>query len=237
QLQTILREGAPDLPEWQAQVLHALAQRLLRRFGLREPRYQQQFGLTPTACEWVFGDQEVDDEERTFTEPFHNQRSPRTVAYRLNSEQQILLRGVIDRIDLSRDHRIAMVLDYKLGNAPSKSDFVEGRAVQGLLYLHAVKTVLPEAQVVLAYDRLRAAQRVRFVPNLLQLPQRFRRLADEDPQQCIVVGLEQWRQAERNLRNVLTQAIARLGAALIEPTPGDHCRRCAYSDLCRKAQR
>jgi hypothetical protein len=45
--------------------------------------------------------------------------------------------------------------------------------VQGLLYLHAVRTMLPNAQVVLAYDRLKAGKRVRFVPNTTQLVQRF----------------------------------------------------------------
>ena len=235
-LMAILGEGAPDLPEWQAQVLYALAQRLLRRFGGREPRYQEQFGVIPFACEWAFGDAEADDEERTRTEPLHNQQAPRAVAYCLNNGQQIQLRGVIDRIDLSPDRRIALVLDYKLGGAPSKNDFTDGRAIQGLLYLHAIKTMLPNAQVVLAYDRLKAAQRVRFVPNMTELVQRFKRLEDEDSQNCVVVGLAQWRQAEQKLRNLLTQAIAGLRAAVIEPTPGDHCRRCAFGDLCRRAR-
>ncbi len=235
QLMAVLGEGAPDLPEWQAQVLYALAQRLLRLFGGREPRYQEQFGVMPFACEWAFGDAEADDEERALTEPLHNQQAPRAVAYRLNNGQQIQLRGVIDRIDLSPDRRIALVLDYKLGDAPSKIDFTDGRAIQGLLYLHAVQTMLPNAQVALAYDRLKAAQRVRFVPHLTELVQRFKRLEGEDSQNCVVIGLAQWRQAEQRMRNLLTQAIEGLRAAAIEPTPGDHCRRCAFGDLCRRA--
>jgi len=54
-LQALLAERAPDLPDWQVEVLRALAQRLARRFGWREPRYLQQFGLEPHACEWAFG--------------------------------------------------------------------------------------------------------------------------------------------------------------------------------------
>lgn len=237
QLQTVLREGAPDLPEWQAQVLHALTQRLLRRFGWREPRYQEQFEVTPVACEWAFGDPVSDDEERTLTEPLHNQQPPRAVTYPLNNGQNISLCGVIDRIDCSPDRRVVLVMDYKLGRAPSRADFTEGRAIQGLLYLHAVKTRMPEAQVVLAYDRLKAAQRVRFVPNLPELTRRFQRLEDEDPQHCVILGLAQWRQAVQRVRDTLTQAIARLRTAIVAPTPGDHCRRCAFSDLCRQAQR
>ncbi|MCX7926015.1 MAG: PD-(D/E)XK nuclease family protein [Fimbriimonadales bacterium] len=237
QLRAILSEHAPDLPEWQVQVLHALAQRLLRRFGVREPRYQAQFDLSPFACEWAFGGTEADDEERTLTEPLHNRRRPQAVSYRLSDGQQIPLRGVIDRIDLSPDRRVAMVLDYKLGSAPSRNDFTEGRAVQGLLYLHAVKTVLPNAHVVLAYDRLKAAQRVRFVPNLTELTRRFKRLEDEDSQQFQVLSVGQWRQAEQRLRETLTEAIRGLRAAAIEPKPGDHCRRCAFADLCRTAWR
>jgi RecB family exonuclease len=233
----ILLSDTPDLPEWQVQVLHALAQRLLRRFGGREPRYQAQFGVAPFACEWAFGDTEADDEERTLTEPLHNQQAPRAVAYRLNDGREIQLRGVIDRIDLSPDRRVAMVLDYKLGSAPSKSELTEGREIQGLLYLHAVRTVLPNAQVVLAYDRLKAGRRVRFVPYSAELAQRFKRLDDEDPQNYVVLSVGQQRQAEQRLRNLLTQAIAGLRAAVIEPVPGEHCRRCPYGDLCRRAER
>jgi uncharacterized protein YukE len=47
----------------------------------------------------------------------------------------------------------------------------------------------------------------------------------------------QWRQAENRLRQLLTQAIEGLRHAAIAPTPGDHCRRCAFADLCRTAQR
>lgn len=233
----ILLSDTPDLPEWQVQVLHALAQRLLRRFGGREPRYQEQFGVAPFACEWAFGDTEADDEERTLTEPLHNQQAPRAVAYRLNDGREIQLRGVIDRIDLSPDRRVAMVLDYKLGSAPSKNELTEGREIQGLLYLHAVRTVLPNAQVVLAYDRLKVARRVRFVPYTAELAQRFKRLDDEDPQNYVLLNAAQQRQAEQRLRNLLTQAIAGLRAAVTEPVPGEHCRRCPYGDLCRRAER
>ncbi|GIV05354.1 MAG: hypothetical protein KatS3mg016_0929 [Fimbriimonadales bacterium] len=233
----ILLSNAPDLPEWQVQVLHALAQRLLRRFGGREPRYQAQFGVMPSVCEWAFGDAEADDEERNRTEPLHNQQAPRPVAYRLNNGQTISLRGVIDRIDLSPDRRVAMVLDYKLGRAPSKNDLTEGRAIQGLLYLHAVRTILPRTQVVLAYDRLKAGRRIRFVPYSAELAQRFRRMDDEDAQNCVVLSAREQNQAEQRLRNLLTQAIAGLSAASIEPTPGEHCRRCPYGDLCRRAAR
>ncbi|MCX7992259.1 MAG: PD-(D/E)XK nuclease family protein, partial [Fimbriimonadales bacterium] len=237
QLQAVLSGGAPDLPDWQVQVLHALAQRLLRRFGLREPLYQQHFDLQPFACEWAFGGTDADDEERTLTEPLHNQQEPRAIAYRLNNGQEIRLCGIIDRIDLSANRDVALVMDYKLGNAPSKRDFVEGRAIQGLLYLHAVKTVLPDAQVVLAYDQLKSARRVRLVPNQTPLVQRFRRMEHEEPGDCQTVGLAQWRQAEQRLRESLTRAMGLLSAAHIEPTPGDHCRRCAFGDLCRRAQR
>lgn len=237
QVREILLSDAPDLPEWQVQVLHALAQRLLRRFGGREPRYQEQFGVVPFACEWAFGDAEADDEERDRTEPLYNQQSPRAVVYRLSDGQEISLCGVIDRIDLSPDRRVAMVLDYKLGSAPSKNDLTEGRAVQGLLYIHAARTVLPHAQIVLAYDRLKAGRRVRFVPNSAELVQRFRRMDDEDAQNYVVLSVREQNQAEQRLRNLLAWAIAKLRTATIEPTPGKHCRRCPYGDLCRRAAR
>jgi hypothetical protein len=132
-LQALLAERAPDLPDWQVEVLRALAQRLARRFGWREPRYLQQFGLEPHACEWAFGSATDDEDERAIAEPLHNQQQPRRVVYRLGNGREIALCGVIDRIDLSPQRDVALVLDYKLGSAPARSDFLDGRAVQGLL--------------------------------------------------------------------------------------------------------
>ena len=236
-LQELLAERAPDLPDWQVAVLRALAQRLARRFGWREPQYLQQFGLEPRACEWAFGSATDDEDERAIAEPLHNQHQPRRVVYPLANGQQIALCGVIDRIDLSPQRDVALVLDYKLGSAPSSTDIREGRAVQGLLYLHAVRTMLPNAQVVLAYDRLKAGKRVRFVPNTTQLVQRFNKANWEDNDCVVFLPPRQWSQAEENLNRLLTQAIEGLRHAQIAPTPGDHCRRCAFADLCRTAQR
>jgi hypothetical protein len=159
------------------------------------------------------------------------------VAYQLANGQHIALCGVIDRIDLSPQREIALVLDYKLGGAPSSTDFREGRVVQGLLYVHAVRSLLPDAQIVLAYDRLKAGKRVRFVPNEAQLVQRFKKDDWEDNNCVVVLPPRQWEQAEETLRRLLTQAIDGLRQAQIAPTPGDHCRRCAFADLCRMAQR
>jgi RecB family exonuclease len=237
-LQALLAEHAPDLPDWQVAVLRALAQRLARRFGWREPRYLQQFGLQPHACEWAFGGEVDDEDERAIAEPLHNQQQPRRVVYRLGNGREIALCGVIDRIDLSPQRDIALVLDYKLGSAPSSADFREGRVVQGLLYVHAVRSILREGtQIVLAYDRLKAGTRVRFVPNNTQLVQRFSRGDWEDGGCMAPLSQGQWRQAENRLRQRLTQAIEGLRQAQIAPTPGDHCRRCAFADLCRMAQR
>jgi RecB family exonuclease len=236
-LQALLAERAPDLPDWQVEVLRALAQRLARRFGWREPRYLQQFGLEPHACEWAFGSATDDEDERAIAEPLHNQRQPRRVVYRLGNGREIALCGVIDRIDLSPQRDVALVLDYKLGSAPARSDFLDGRAVQGLLYVHAVRSLLPNAQVVLAYDRLKAGKRVRFAPNETQLVQRFNRGNWEDNGCVVLLTQGQWRQAENRLRQLLTQAIEGLRHAAIAPTPGDHCRRCAFADLCRAALR
>ncbi|BCW96711.1 MAG: PD-(D/E)XK nuclease family protein [Fimbriimonadales bacterium] len=236
QLHALLGERAPDLPDWQVEVLRALAQRLMRRFGWREPRYQQQFGLQPRVCEWAFGGAVDDDEERARVEPPHNQQ-PRRVTYRLNDVQTIDLCGVIDRIDMDPQQSVALVIDYKLGGAPTRKEFTEGRVVQGLLYVHAVKSCLPRAQVVLAYDHLKAGKRVRFVPHEGTLMQRFRRDEWEDSDCVHNISRGQWYQAESNLRMLLTQAITGLRHAVIAPTPGDHCRRCAFADLCRQAQR
>jgi RecB family exonuclease len=62
----------------------------------------------------------------------------------------VRLRGKIDRIDLSPDHRHAEVLDYKTGKLPrglQDNALAAGEALQLPLYLLAAETVLPGVSV------------------------------------------------------------------------------------------
>ncbi len=237
-LQELLNDDPFDLTHWQLQVLEAYATRLLALFAQREPLYQQQFELRPVRLEWAFGTatSESDDEyERVASSASDN---PQPARYRLRNGREIRVCGVIDRIDWSQDG-VAMVIDYKLGATPDRKDLLEARALQGLLYADVVRRARNVQHLVLAYDHLTAGRRVRFVPYEQTLIQRFRAGEWEgSPRDCVIPVMErEWQDAFQKLRTELEFLIGRLQQVGIAPTPGTHCKTCAYADLCRQAQR
>ncbi len=61
---------------------------------------------------------------------------------------EIMLRGVVDRVDSDGAGRLRVV-DYKTGSKPFRDDDIQaGRALQSALYAWAVETLLPGAGVV-----------------------------------------------------------------------------------------
>ena len=73
------------------------------------------------------------------------------------SEETVLLRGRIDRIDVAPD-RAFMVIDYKTGGSRSNlADITAGKALQLPLYIRAVET-LTGLQAAGAYYTLRRGE-------------------------------------------------------------------------------
>lgn len=234
-LDQIVQEEELDLSHWQLQVLNAYAVRLLDLFAQREVRYRQQFGLQTKQLEWAFGGiPEVVDEEM---ERFEGRPPQKPFVYRLPRGRSIQLQGVIDRLDVSDDRSVVMVLDYKLTSAPSKEDLLQACALQGLLYTEVVRQVAPRTQhVVLAYDQLAAGRRVRYVPYDRVLIERFRAGDWEgNHRDCVPLSTNEWRQARQRLQEELLRLLDLLQEARVEPIPGSYCESCAFSDLCRRA--
>lgn len=68
-------------------------------------------------------------------------------------ERKVLLRGKIDRIDISLDKKQARVIDYKTGRAYAKANDLEGgTSLQLPLYLHAVSHLLRPLQKGIGVD-------------------------------------------------------------------------------------
>lgn len=239
-----------DLAHWQLQVLHAYATRLLQLFAQREPRYRQQFGLEPRHFEWAFGTPIADDEENPLlpselsmlAEPagrFDPDSVPNAYRLALGGGRFVRVSGVVDRVDFSPDGKVAMVTDYKLTRSPQRSEIEAGVAFQPLLYALTVQARYRPERVVIAFDELAHGRRVRFVPYDEGLIRRFRAGAWEGSPTEVMMVISQPRlaQAIEKLRTELRHLLELLQQATVVPTPGEHCRRCAFGDLCRKAQR
>jgi hypothetical protein len=245
-LERVLDETPPELTHWQLQVLHAYATRLLQLFAQREPRYRRQFGLEPRHFEWAFGTPMSGDEENPLPEgdfDLSNRFDPNSVrgAFRLSlgGGHTMRVSGVVDRIDFSPVGKVAMITDYKLTNSPRRGDIEAGVAFQPLLYALVVQARFGAEQIVMAFDELSHGRRVRYVPYDEGLIRRFRAGEWEGSPAEIMMVLPQprLRQAFQRLREELRHLLQLLQQATVMPTPGEHCRLCAFGDLCRRAQR
>ncbi len=241
-LQRVLASEPLELTHWQLQVLDAYATRLLNLFAQREARYRRQFGLEPRHFEWAFGTPADGDEENPLT-PSPDRYDPDSIAgalrLPLGDGQSVRVSGVVDRIDFSPDGAVAMITDYKLTRSPHRKELEAGEAFQPLLYLLTVRARYAPKRVVIAFDELSRGRRVRFVPYDEALIRRFRAGEWEGSPAEIMAVLPDRRleQAISQLREELRHLLTLLQNAIITPTPGSHCRLCAFGDLCRKAQR
>jgi len=245
-LERVLGETPLELTHWQLQVLHAYATRLLQLFAQREPRYRQQFGLEPRHFEWAFGTPISSDEENPLPDEAANLSDwfdPDSVqgAFRLSlgGGHSIRLSGVVDRIDFSPTGKVAMITDYKLTRSPLRCEIEAGVAFQPLLYTLVVHARFGAERVVMAFDELSHGRRVRFVPYDEGLIRRF--CAGEwegnPAEMMMVLSQPRLTQAIQRLREELRHLLALLQQATVLPTRGEHCRLCAFGDLCRRAQR
>jgi len=245
-LERVLNETPPELTHWQLQVLHAYATRLLQLFAQREPRYRRQFGLEPRHFEWAFGTPRSGDEENPLPDgdsDLSGRFDPDSVrgAFRLSlgGGHSMRVSGVVDRIDFSPVGKVAMITDYKLTSSPRRGDIEAGVAFQPLLYALVVQARFGAERIVMAFDELSHGRRVRFVPYDEGLIRRFRAGEWEGSPAEIMMVLSQPRmsQALQRLREELRHLLALLQQATVIPTPGEHCRLCAFGDLCRRAER
>ena len=142
--------------------------------------------------------------------------------------------GVIDRVDYNGDGTHALVMDYKIGKPPDYADILRGNSLQMPLYMMAMEKLFAAKGVAACYDSVTERGRPRMYRAQLVAGNSF----------SPVVGLETGETVKplnsTQYTEILTQAeFAAVRAARgieqgrIDATPGDHCRSCAYADICR----
>lgn len=85
--------------------------------------------------------------QRTYAEmPFGTAANPVRIP-----GTDLLIRGVIDRLDISDDGQHVRVVDYKTGSGKPPTDIAAGAELQRVLYTFAVRTMFPEAKHITAW--------------------------------------------------------------------------------------
>ncbi len=200
---------------WELEREHLL--RRLHAFLQRERQTAHDF--CPAAFETFFGigtkstESEVRESERTPTPQFLTHNIP--VPFRLDTGEEVQLRGRIDRIDISTEHidlvqpRQARILDYKTGRIPAQG-FAGGTTLQLALYLYAAQHLRPDLDWVGAeYTSVDGT-------------------AQPDKK-----SLTTETQAARlgTLRTIITRLAEGITAGLFFPAP-DACQSCAFPEIC-----
>ena len=205
--------GLPLL--WECEREHLL--RRLHAFLRRER--QTVHGFCPAAFEVFFGigtkstEPEGRESERTPDPQFLTPNIP--VPFRLDTGEEVQLRGRIDRIDVSAEHidlvqpRQARILDYKTGRAPTRG-FAGGTALQLALYLYAAQYLRPDL------DWVRAEYMS--VDGVAQ-PDKKSLTAEA---QAATLG---------TLRTIITRLAEGITAGLFFPV-ADACQSCAFPEIC-----
>ena len=200
--------GLPLL--WECEREHLL--RRLHAFLQRER--QTVHGFCPAAFEVFFGiGTKGRESERTPDPQFLAPNIP--VPFRLDTGEEVQLRGRIDRIDVSAEHidlvqpGQARILDYKTGRAPTRG-FAGGTALQLALYLYAAQYLRPDL------DWVRAEYMS--VDGVAQ-PDKKSLTAEA---QAATLG---------TLRTIITRLAEGITAGLFFPV-ADACQSCAFPEIC-----
>jgi ATP-dependent helicase/DNAse subunit B len=131
-------------------------------------------------------------------------------------KRRILLRGRIDRIDLSDDGRRARIIDYKTGKPQAKEDdFQGGTALQLPLYLHAARHIL--APLHNGIDAVSAE---------------YYHLAANGKKRHIGFSADSLRAKRDELNSILDTIVDGIAGGLFFPLAGDLCRWCGFALAC-----
>lgn len=207
--------GLPLL--WELEREHLL--RRLYAFLQRERRTAH--GFCPAAFETFFGigieetnqGIGIGESERTPTPQFLPPNIP--VPFRLDTGEEVQLRGRIDRIDISTEHidlvqpRQARILDYKTGRAPARG-FAGGTALQLALYLYAAQYLRPDLDWVGA-EYMSVGETAQ--PDKKPLT---------GETQAATLG---------TLRTIITRLAEGITTGRFFPAP-DACQSCAFPEIC-----
>ena len=130
--------------------------------------------------------------------------------------RRILLRGRVDRIDVSRDGRRARVVDYKTGKPHAKEeDFQGGTTLQLPLYIHAARHILKNLH-----------------PEIEDLSAEYYHLGARGKKRHIGFSGECLEKKREELGRILNTIADGIAGGLFFPLPGDLCRWCSLELAC-----
>lgn len=237
-LRTICREIFDETPldarPYRVRLAEGAVLRYLEGFVRRELEYRRAALLEPAHFEFAFGPQtgtgdEPDPAAIADRGPTDAASTTQPLVLRVG-DREVRLSGKIDRIDRMPDGH-ALVLDYKLGKAPTLKEMREGRSLQLPVYWLAVQQLLGLTPVGGAYDAMREGAR----PVIARCDLADQAFADKSIIGKNALGKLQFEQILEQTRDTVAEVAALIERLEIAPSPVERttCEQCAFRDCCR----
>jgi ATP-dependent helicase/nuclease subunit B len=142
--------------------------------------------------------------------------------------------GVIDRVDLDAAGRRALALDYTLGRPPEFAEIQRGASLQMPLYLLALERLFGKVGAAACYDSARERGRRRLHRLEHVNTRQFGPVLPlEEGSTVTPLNREQFAGLVKTAEATAIRLVRAIETADLAATPGDHCRQCAYGDICR----
>jgi len=220
-LQETLESYAFDGRGHQRGMLSRFLEESLDLLASREALYRDAFGMTPAHFELAFGLEQNSREDNQREYDPASTESP--LILDSGDGASVQLCGAIDRVDLSTDGRMAMVMDYKSGNSVEYSAIQSGESLQMPIYLMALEQLWSKAAGVACYDSPRDKGRRRFFRTDLADMKRFGLIQGVDSgREVKPVSQTEHDETMVAAREAVFRAAAGIASADILPRPGAH---------------
>ncbi len=220
-----LEQANLDSGPHRLRLTHRLLADALDGFLEREDRYAPLFGMSPAHAHLTFGNPGRGDDPASVAEPL-TLTAPDGTSLRVA--------GTLDRVDLDATGQRALLLTYRLTAAPEFAEIQRGVSLQLPLGLLALERLFGYHAAAACYDAAPQSGRPRlFRTEHVNLRQFSPVLPHDDGRSVTPLNRQQYAEIVQAAETAALLAVRDIRAARIEATPGDHCARCAYTDVCR----
>ncbi len=241
-LQRTLEAEPIDASPHERRLLDRTLADALDRFAEREAPFQGLSRMTPSHFELAFGmgDQAArfDDEDRAElgeeeARPPLDKASCAEPLTLTSGGRSIRVCGSIDRVDLNASRTLAIAMDYKLGAPPSIEKIQRGESLQLPIYLLALERCFGVIPVAGCYDSMQSPGRSRFYRTEYVPVATLGPLPGEPTRDVRPLSRELYAELTEATEQAAVAAALGICSGRIDPRPGDHCRFCAFGDVCR----
>lgn len=228
QLDRTLSETPLDLSPHRLSMTRRLLADALGGVTKREERFAPQFGMQPAYIHLAFGTQDggaaLDPASRAEPLLLHPEDGGSPVA----------VRGVMDRVDLDASGHKALILEFMLGRPPEFAAMEQGISLKLPLHLLALERIWGLEGAAACHDSARETGRRRFFrTEHVGLKQFGPVLPLEEGRSVTPQNREQFTKLSKTAEATAIRLARAIAAGGVEATPGEHCRLCPYTDVCR----